>query len=280
MVPLTPTAALVELLARLGASADRTVTLAAEELLQWPVEAVAAFKAQGVLRPGKPADSAVCPGCERFCVMPVTQRLRPGHPTVAFVVCDKRDDINRVLLEAVHLERWRADDRTLGDALAKLLGADECQPAAADPQMLRLSTVEVRSDKATVHLRFDDRGRVLLEVAGHSLELVHLLLVQGQRLALDSRPLARRVDAPAAGAGLSAETPEQRTERLQARKAVLKGRGAKNFLQVIAQEERLSVSMVKKVLGRAEPPDDAPLPAWVAPNATRQGVSSGGKHKR
>ena len=280
MAPLTPAAALAEVLARLGASPSRSVVLSGAELQGWPADAVAVLKAHGVLRPGKPGETAVCPGCEAAGVMPVQERVRAGRPAAVFIVCDKRDDINRVPLDGAHLERWRADGRTLGDALAVLLGGSECQPVPADAQALRLGVVSGRADKAAVHLRFDRSGRVLLDVAGHGLELGLVLAVEGDRLVLDTRHLARCLDAPVGGTALTAETAEQRTDRLLARRDVLKRRGEKAFLKVIAQEEGLSVSMVKKILGRALPAPAAPLPGWVAPLAPRQGVSPGKKSKR
>lgn len=280
MAPLTPAAALAELLARLGAAPARAVALSGDELGNWPADAVAAMKVHGVLRPIKPGNTAVCPGCEQACVMPAQQRLQAGHKAALFIVCDKPEDIGRVPLSAGHLERWRVDGQTLGDALAGLLGASECQAARDSRQAWRLGAVAGRTDKAAVHLQFDDEGRALLDVAGHALELGLLLAVHGERLVLDARQLARCVDAPAHGAGPAAETAEQRTDRLLARRAALQKKGVKAFLRVLAQEEDVSVSMVKKILGRTTPDADAALPAWAAVVAPRQGVSPGKRTKR
>ena len=56
---MTPQAALVELLARVGASQDAAVLLSHQELNHWPEAAVAALKAQRLLTKAKPAASAV-----------------------------------------------------------------------------------------------------------------------------------------------------------------------------------------------------------------------------
>lgn len=280
MAPQVPGAALTELLARLGAAQGRALAFGADELLQWPTDAVAALKAHAVLRPGKPGDTAVCPGCERACVMPVQQRMRPGRPAATFIVCDQRDDIGRVPLAPVHLERWRADGQTLGDALAVLLGSGACHPVPAAPFTFRVGLVAGLADKAPAQLQFDDRGRALVLVAGHGVDLAAVLTIHGGRLVLDSRHLGRCADAPAGGAVLAAETAAQRTTRLLARKAALQQRGVKAFLQVLAEEEGVSVSMVKRILGRADQPEDAPLPGWAAPVAPRGGVSRSSKAKR
>ena len=212
--------------------------------------------------------------------MPVQQRMRPGRPAVAFIVCDRRDDIGRVPLLPEHLERWRADGQTLGDALAALLGFVACHPVPSTSFAFRLGTVAGLADKAAVQLRFDGQGRVLLDVAGHVLDLAAVLAIQGSRLVLDTRHLGRCADAPAGGAMLAAETAAQRSTHLQARKAALQQQGVKAFLQVLANEEGVSVSMVKRILGRNARAKNVQLPGWAAPMAPIKGVSPSRKTKR
>lgn len=275
---MTASEALAELLARLGAAPGRALAFSAEELQHWPADVVLAFKAHGVLRPGKPSDTAVCPGCERACVMPVQQRQRAGA-TAAFVICDRCDDIGRVPLSPALLERWRADGQTLGDALAGLLGAAACLPVPGVALAFRVGAVAGAAGKTDVQLRFDDEGHVRLDVAGHALELVSVLDIRAGKLVLDSRKVGRCADTPAAGAALAAETPAQRTARLRARKAALQQRGVKAFLAVLAEEERVSVSMIKRILARSPEPTAPVLPAWAAV-APLAGVSTRRKRKR
>ena len=84
--------------------------------------------------------------------MPVQQRQRAGGPAAAFVVCDRRDDIGRVPLAPAHLERWRVDGQTLGDALAGLLGAGACHPVPGARFAFRLGVVVGAADKAEVEM--------------------------------------------------------------------------------------------------------------------------------
>lgn len=285
---MTPAAALAELLARLGAAPEAAVVLSGIELGQWPAGAVAALKAMAVLRPGAPGSTAVCPGCERACVMPVHrplhqsvhQPLPSGRRVVSFIVCDRRDDIGRVPLESGHLERWRVDGRTLGDALAVLLGGSECQPGRDGATILRVGAVSGRANKAVVQMRFDGQGQVMLDVAGHTVELGLVLGLAGNRLVLDTRQLARYANTPADGAALATEPAEHRADRLRARRVALKKKGVKAFLQVIAQEEGVSVSMIKKILGREKPSLAAPPHTWPQTLASWPGVSSGKSGKR
>jgi hypothetical protein len=56
---MTPQAALIELLARVGARNGAAVFVSAEELSQWPVAAVAAMKSQKLLARARPAISVL-----------------------------------------------------------------------------------------------------------------------------------------------------------------------------------------------------------------------------
>src|SRR5262245_20321897 len=104
---MTPEAALVELLARVGAENGGAVLVSDEELSQWPAPAVTALKAQRLLAKARPDSSVICPGCERACVMPVHTFPRASGAAASFIVCDKRSDINRVPVSVERLTQWR-----------------------------------------------------------------------------------------------------------------------------------------------------------------------------
>lgn len=105
---MTPQAALIDLLERMGSSQGNAVLVNDEELTQWPIAAVVAMKSQGLLAKAKPASSAICPGCERDCVMPVhIIPTRDNLPARAFISCDKRNDISRVAIPFAKLNQWQ-----------------------------------------------------------------------------------------------------------------------------------------------------------------------------
>lgn len=260
MAPATATAALGELLARLGATGGAAIELRGDELAGWPAEAVQALQAHRVLVPSSPATSAVCDGCERACPMPVQVMAKQGRPPRAFIMCDKDDDIGRVPVALLWLERWRANDASLAGALAMLLGSTEATRLLGDAKALRLGVVAGRATPAAVLLRWQGGGAVL-EVAGHVLPLDLALTIKGAALALDNKTLVRCVDSPAAGAGVPAESPDERRQRLKLRVATEKRRGTKAFLQVVAAEEGLSPSRLKQLLATQKPVTDT----WVAP---------------
>jgi hypothetical protein len=56
---MTPEAALIELLGRVGARLGESVTVSTEELNQWPAAAVSALKSQGLLLKARPAKSVI-----------------------------------------------------------------------------------------------------------------------------------------------------------------------------------------------------------------------------
>jgi hypothetical protein len=274
LVPTSAEDAVAELLARIGAAGGAAVEVTAAELDRWPQGAVSAFKAGRLLMPAKPGDTAICPGCERACAMPIHWAARGASWPAPFVVCDKRDDISRVPLDGGLVERWRSGEVTLADALATLLARAESAAVPQGAEGRRLGVVAGGGGRRAVHLRVENR-RCILAVAGHRVDVELVLVVSGGRLALDTRPLARCAANPAIGA-TNAETPQMRTARLAARKAELLSQGERTFIKRIATEEGLSESMVKRILARADkdvaPTDGADeLPGWaqgiLLPNA-------------
>src|SRR5271170_870808 len=116
---MTPQDALCELLARLGASKGAAVVISEEELSRWPAAAVTAMKSEKLLVKMRPATGVVCPGCERECSMPIHTRLGGSGLAASFVVCDKRDDINRIPIPDSMLRQWIASLGELAGSIAR-----------------------------------------------------------------------------------------------------------------------------------------------------------------
>ena len=71
-----------------------------------------AMKSHKLLVKASPATTVVCPGCEQECTMPVHTVSAGTGEAASFIVCDKRNDINRVAvsarrLDAVAMRRWK-----------------------------------------------------------------------------------------------------------------------------------------------------------------------------
>ena len=121
----SPEAVLIDLGARVCASSSQTVRIAPRELDRWPSEAVTALKAQKILKKAGPARSAVCPGCERQCPMPVHglasssgRPARGGTTSEPYIVCDKRGDTHRVPVSTDRLAQWETSAERLGRFVA------------------------------------------------------------------------------------------------------------------------------------------------------------------
>lgn len=242
---MTLETALIELLARVGALNGATVIVSDHELSEWPNATVAAMKSQGLITKARPATSAVCPGCERECAMPVQILTDKERGPQAFIVCDKRSDINRVSVPVNHLEQWQASGDSIADLLARLL--DLRRPSHKATDAARWEIGMLKGAKRASHLVLLGDGELNLLLAGHSIALADVLEMKDDRFALDKRMLIRRVDQPVAGAG-DAQSAEQRRERLKVHVRAEKAKGTKAFLKVVADEEGISVSRLKQLV--------------------------------
>ena len=138
---MTPRAALIELLARVGAGQGAAVLVNEEELSQWPAAAVNAMKSQRLIAKARPAVSAICPGCERDCVMPVhTPPAGTGKPA-SFIVCDKRSDINRVAVPASRLVQWQCSAVAVCGFVAASLSLRRSEKAAVSAGLWHIGMV-------------------------------------------------------------------------------------------------------------------------------------------
>ena len=248
---MTPEDALIELLDRVAALQGAPALLNADELSQWPGDAVAAMKAQRLITRARPASSAVCPGCEEQCVMAVHTIPAPSGDPALIIVCDKRDDISRVPVPVARLEQWQASADSIADLLASLLSLQRSSMGSSSEGRWEIGAY--RGAKHASHLVLLAGDNLTLTLAGHSIALAEVLAIDGDTIKLDKRRLARLVDQPIAGAG-DVESAAQRRERLKKRVNELTAKGVKAFLKTLAEEEGISVSRLKQLLkGKTEP---------------------------
>jgi hypothetical protein len=166
MTPPEPSLdALLELLERVGASRDAAVLVSEEELSRWPADAVRQLKAQKLLAKASPASTAVCPGCEQECTMPVHTVTGGAGKADSFIVCDKRDDISRVVVPAERLRQWRCGAEAVAGFVARGLGLRSENPRKAEDGQWELGMVRGKKRSQMVCLRMG--GRLEL-VAGSS----------------------------------------------------------------------------------------------------------------
>lgn len=189
---MTPQAALIELLARVGARNGTALLVSDEDLKQWPSAAVAAMKLQKLLARARPASSVICPGCELECIRPVqTVPAGPRGPA-SFIVCDERSDINRVPIAAERLTQWRCDANAVCGFIAASLGLRCSDQHTADNGMLNIGIV--RGEKRSQMLCLRTNGDVALVAANDTVPLAEVVSYRDGEYLLDGAMIRRLVD--------------------------------------------------------------------------------------
>jgi hypothetical protein len=194
---MTPLEALLELLALVGAKGGGAALLSEEELSLWPAEAVRELKSQKILVKASPAASVVCPGCEQECTMPVHTLPSRTGPAVSFVVCDKRDDTNRVEVPAEQLRQWRCGVEAVGAFVARSLGLRSDSQRKTDAGLCELGLVTGKKRSQMVCLRAKE---VLELVVGqNAVPLAGFVLFGAEGYSVDTEAVRQLVDAATTG---------------------------------------------------------------------------------
>jgi hypothetical protein len=188
---MTPQAALIELLARVGAQGGAVLVTAAE-LAQWPATAVAALKKQKLLTRSSPATSAVCPGCENECVMPVHNRARSDGTVASFIVCDNLDDTQQVPILADQLMQWRCDVPAVCQFVATSLDLRQSAQQASSDTLVNIGMV--RGDKRTQMLALRLQHELALTAGNSTIPLADLVNFEDGSFAVDAALVRQMVD--------------------------------------------------------------------------------------
>lgn len=194
---MTPLEALLELLERVGTSRDAAALVSEEELSHWPAEAVRGLKAHKLLVKASPAVSAVCPGCERECTMPVRTLPAGNGPAVSFAVCDKRDDINRVEIPPERLRQWRCGVEAVGAFVAQSLGLRTGGQRKTESGLWELGLVAGKKRSQTVCLRAN--GTLEIVAGENAIPLAEIVRLEPDRYSVDGESIRQLVDAATAG---------------------------------------------------------------------------------
>lgn len=247
------------LIARLGANQGAPVVISAQELKRWPEATNALLKTNGLLVRMRPAVSTVCSGCERECVMPVHVAPTQCATPVAFIVCDKRSDINRVALPLENLEQWQATVDAVAGLLAALLGLPRPLNHNTEGGVWNLGLL--RGPKHSGHVKLTLNRGLAVAVGGHLLALSELLELRGSQFIVDHQRIFRALNNPAAGSA-DIESAADRQARIKQRVQALKAQRGKGFLKQVAAEESISLSRVKQILSATK---STTRPAAVSP---------------
>lgn len=255
---MTADEVLVELFERLASVRGSSVVISSRELANWPANIVSAMKKQGLLSQARPAKSTICPDCERECLMPLHFMSNSAGHSQALIVCDKRDDVNRVLVTLDSLEQWQTSADALTDMLAQLSGLRGS--GVTNSEAFRWEVGLLKGAKHASHLVLKIDGGLILSLAGHTVPLDEVLTFDGKLFKVDKRKLTRLADQPALGGG-DVESAEQRRQRLKKRVQEVKDQGNRAFLKTVAAEEVISIPRLKQLLHEENEPKKS-KPNW------------------
>lgn len=190
---MTPEAVLIELLERLAAVPGDAVLVNTHELNQWPPDAVAALKTQQLLAKARPAASAVCPGCERECVMPVHTPPTTTGNAAAFIVCDKRSDINRVAISLDRLMQWRCSVQAVCGFVAEAVGIRNAVKPGSDAGLWEIGVATGK--KRSQMLCLQTKGALALVAGSNILPLADFIDYANKVYSIDAVMVSQLVDA-------------------------------------------------------------------------------------
>lgn len=190
---MTADDAISELFGAVAAEGGASAYIGEDALRDWPQNAVAAMKSARLLRRASPATSVVCSGCEEACVMPVESVSALAGESESFVVCDKRDDINRVPVTSDSLRQWRGDARAVAEFVADALALRTRKGQPNDPDLIEVGVAQGDRREQMLCLRADTA--VQLVVAERALPLAELVTFTGKRYVVDADAVRDLVDS-------------------------------------------------------------------------------------
>jgi len=190
-------AAIVDLLDRVNASDRGIVFVFRDDILEWSADAVSALKSQQLIERAPPANHVVCPGCEEQCAMPVQRRRARNDRTSVFVVCDRREDINRVEIDQDRLEQWQSSVTAICNFVAAQLGLHPAVRRMDGAEMWQVGMAFGRKRSQMICIR---GGETLsLVVGGNSMPLAGLFGFNEGCYCLDADKILHMVDASETG---------------------------------------------------------------------------------
>lgn len=194
---MTPLMALLELLEHVGASRGAAVLVSEAELSRWSAEAVRALQTHKLLVRASPAASVVCPGCEQQCTMPVHSVFTGAGKAASFVVCDKRDDINRVPVPAEHLRQWQCGVKAVVALVAGSLGLRPESQRKAGDGLWELGLVTGKKRSQMLCLRAS--GNLEVVVGNSTIPLAELVRSGKEGYSVDCEAIRQMADTATTG---------------------------------------------------------------------------------
>lgn len=182
---------LQDLIQRLDSQGDGII--AWEQIREWPQEAVEIFQNAGWIKTGVPVKSVLCPGCEENCFMPVhASSTMHGKSVLAFVACDRRDDMGRIRIPPDYLQQWQVTENQIARWLGAKLGIRNKPKKNKTTQTIQIGSL--RGNKKAGCLELASTAPVSLKVSEHSLPLNEIIYFESNQLQIDRNAILNMVD--------------------------------------------------------------------------------------
>ena len=167
-------------------------------MIQWPSEAVSALKAQKIVRKARPASATLCPGCEQQCAMPVytvqgSAALSAVEPA-SFILCDRREDVNRVWISKDRLAQWRTSAGILARFIADGLSIPWKEQRFGEKGLFEIG--KIAGDRRRQVLSLWAEGELRLVAGSNTRALTEVLGFREGRYQVDEILVHRLVNAP------------------------------------------------------------------------------------
>ncbi|MCK4608318.1 MAG: hypothetical protein KAT71_02445 [Gammaproteobacteria bacterium] len=209
---------------RLGYSDDAQAIFGFDESNDWFTGAIDMLMQNGLLQQTQPAKNIDCNGCEKDCLMEVNIYPPKGKlPARAFIACDKRNDVGRILVELRDLEQWQISGELLANTLNKLLTLSQSPKRNNGGREWMLGMLKGKKYNGDLTLSIENG--ILLKIAGHNIPLIEVLTINKGKLSLDKIELVKLVDKPAKQS--NAEGYISSTSKLELRNRKTQKRDAK-----------------------------------------------------
>ena len=197
MVTMRPDDAVIpELISLMRSAPDQQVVFSQGDLVRWPSLVVSTMQSQRLIIKASPAEHVVCDGCEESCFMPVETVLDYSGGSYAFVVCDKRDDINRVPVTNEATTSWKCGVSQIAGLIRGLLGLVPGSRQYASQEIIKLGTLEGMKGRRWVNF---NTLELSIEINGVSKPVEDVLFFDDKRFVVDQRVIAAMVDSSSSG---------------------------------------------------------------------------------
>lgn len=184
---------LQELIQVLGSKHDNTIPW--DQVREWPKGALDLFQDAGLIKPKEAAKSVTCPGCEENCFMPLhVSPAIQGNPIQAFVVCQQRDDMGRILISLELCQQWQITENQLAQWIARELGIRG--KTKRDKESNNILIGDVQGKKKTGSLELSCTDPASLKASGHSLLMIEAIYFTDGQLQIDREAIINLIDRP------------------------------------------------------------------------------------